>query len=275
MNDMTVKDLMTSDAYQLIAQTMAEELALEKLEKKDLTRYRTLELEQIHKNESTIWTEIKVGWLRNPDGQGMGFIGITRDISERKQVETLRSSLDRTKKYLEWRRLLDAKLMSEIGLFAIYSGPVGPSLIFNQSSLTEKEASILTYRSFTALLAGIDYRGVKQTKYAGTIEIPDSDYFALAFYRAIEGYPEEIQQDPRLKATVITLMLVMRKQIMALILQMFLPIEAFLAEATLKWNTLVDVTDTELTNLHSKLRDFLLTTIETQQNELLDELSEK
>ena len=145
----------------------------------------------------------------------------------------------------------------------------------NQSNLTEKEASILTYRSFTALLAGIDYRGVKQTKYAGTIEIPDSNYFALAFYRAIEGYPDEIQQDPRLKSTVIAFMLVMRKQILALILQMFLPIEKFLAEETLNWDTLAGVTESELIKLHSKLRDFLLTTIETQQNELLDELSDK
>ena len=52
---------------------------------KDKT-YR-LELELNHKDGSTVWTELRATLLLNSTGQRIGIIGISRDISERKEAE--------------------------------------------------------------------------------------------------------------------------------------------------------------------------------------------
>ncbi len=49
------------------------------------TKY--LELEQICKNGSTVWTEINFGIIRDKDGKPQQIIGVSRDITERKNVE--------------------------------------------------------------------------------------------------------------------------------------------------------------------------------------------
>ena len=46
-----------------------------------------LELELNHKNGHTVWTELRAALLLNSTGQRIGIIGISRDISERKEAE--------------------------------------------------------------------------------------------------------------------------------------------------------------------------------------------
>ena len=53
----------------------------------------TMDLEFICKDGSTIWTESKVSILRNPDGRPVGFIGIVRDIAERRRAQELFKTL--------------------------------------------------------------------------------------------------------------------------------------------------------------------------------------
>ena len=54
------------------------------------------ELENIHKTGFHYFTEVKVSFIRNTDGQPAGIIGVTRDITERKkaEAETLQSRND-------------------------------------------------------------------------------------------------------------------------------------------------------------------------------------
>ena len=61
-----------------------------------------VELELIRKDGSTIWTETKSSFLRNSDGERIGFFSITRDISERKHNrEILLKSEERYRSILE------------------------------------------------------------------------------------------------------------------------------------------------------------------------------
>ncbi len=53
----------------------------------DVFKSWTTELEFIRKDGATLWTESKVTVPRGPEGQPMGFIGIVRDISQRKYTE--------------------------------------------------------------------------------------------------------------------------------------------------------------------------------------------
>ncbi len=49
---------------------------------------RTLELEFTRKDGSSVWTEVKVSLLRDPAGRPTQFLGVTRDITARKEAET-------------------------------------------------------------------------------------------------------------------------------------------------------------------------------------------
>ncbi len=86
--------------YQNFAQTMepeskrkievllARELELEKNGQANPKRHMKLELQMRHKDESIQWTEISASFLRTPDGQATGILGISRDITDRKKIET-------------------------------------------------------------------------------------------------------------------------------------------------------------------------------------------
>ncbi|MBC8432273.1 MAG: PAS domain S-box protein [Desulfobacterales bacterium] len=83
----TPEEIWSPDSLKFIGEVLTEELEIEKQEKKDLARSRTLEVEVKCKDGSTIWTEAKMSFLRDKDSHPTGIIGVTRDISERKQIE--------------------------------------------------------------------------------------------------------------------------------------------------------------------------------------------
>ena len=83
----SMEEILTPESYRVAMQVYAEELATEEMEQKDLSRTRTLQLEQRCKDGTTIWVESTMSFLRNPDGQAVGIVGVSRDITERKRVE--------------------------------------------------------------------------------------------------------------------------------------------------------------------------------------------
>ncbi|SPD73367.1 hypothetical protein PITCH_A1810002 [uncultured Desulfobacterium sp.] len=61
-----------------------------------------VELEQKRKDGSTVWTEVNTAFLTDSNGQPSGIIGVTRDISERKQADkALRESEERYRSLVE------------------------------------------------------------------------------------------------------------------------------------------------------------------------------
>ena len=98
----TPEETWTPDSLKFVGKVLTEELEIEKQEKKNLTRSRTLEVEVKCKEGSTIWTEAKMSFLRDQRGHPTGIIGVTRDISERKQAEeALRESEEKYRTVLE------------------------------------------------------------------------------------------------------------------------------------------------------------------------------
>jgi PAS domain S-box-containing protein len=77
----------TPDSFKKVREILLEELEIEKNKKKDMHRSRTIEIEVNCKGGSTIWAQAKMSFLRDKDGEPIGIIGATRDITERKKAK--------------------------------------------------------------------------------------------------------------------------------------------------------------------------------------------
>jgi len=99
----TLEEILTPASVRIAMKGFEEELAKEKMEKKDLLRSGTLELELVCKDGRTIWTEVKMTFLRDPEGHAVGILGVARNITDRKEAkEALLFAAQ------EWRETFDA-----------------------------------------------------------------------------------------------------------------------------------------------------------------------
>jgi len=83
----TLDETLTPASLETAMRSLAGELAPENVQSEDSSWSRTLELEQICKNRHTILTEVTVTFLRDPGGQPVELLGVSRDIMARKQTE--------------------------------------------------------------------------------------------------------------------------------------------------------------------------------------------
>jgi PAS domain S-box-containing protein len=102
--------LLTPESLAVATQVFAEELEIEKNLEKRFYRSRTLELEFRHKDGFTRWSETKLSFIRDSNGEAIGILGVGRDITERKAME-------KEKKKLE-AQLVQAQKMEAIGSLA-------------------------------------------------------------------------------------------------------------------------------------------------------------
>jgi PAS domain S-box-containing protein len=92
----SIEEVLTPASLEVAKKVFAEVLSTEQREERRPFSSRTLELELRRKDGSTVWTEVKMNFLRAPDGRPVEILGVTRDITERKRAEeTLRESEER------------------------------------------------------------------------------------------------------------------------------------------------------------------------------------
>ena len=90
------------DSARAARRILAEELSRESSRRADPFRSRKLELQQMRKDGSTVWTEVTATFLRDKDNKPIGILGITRDIHDRKLAdEALRISEARYRELFE------------------------------------------------------------------------------------------------------------------------------------------------------------------------------
>ncbi len=78
-------ETLTPSSLEAAMKTLAEVMELEKTNHNELSR--TLQLEMVRKDGTTVWTEVKLSFIRDENQQLVGILGVTRDISERKKAE--------------------------------------------------------------------------------------------------------------------------------------------------------------------------------------------
>jgi PAS domain S-box-containing protein len=82
---MALDQVLTPTSLQLARETMAQLQETELREKPTLPPSATLELEHFRKDGATVWTEVHATLVRGPQDEPAGFMGVTRDITDRRQ----------------------------------------------------------------------------------------------------------------------------------------------------------------------------------------------
>jgi len=83
---MSMQELMTPASLEATARIMAEEDAREHTGQYGPNRTVTIEAELYRKDGSTVWVENVVTSLRDSNGQVTGYLGVSRDITERREA---------------------------------------------------------------------------------------------------------------------------------------------------------------------------------------------
>lgn len=83
----SLQEALTPESFQLVSHGLAEmakDITTNQIHGKE---YPVTEIEQPHKNGSTVWTEVIVNPMFDQEGEFQGILGVTRDITERKKTE--------------------------------------------------------------------------------------------------------------------------------------------------------------------------------------------
>lgn len=89
----TLEQNLTPASVQLALRVLAEQTEREAKGLQGPYETVTLEMELICKDGSTVWTENKITYLRDSERRLTGYLGVTRDISERKRAEDMFKTL--------------------------------------------------------------------------------------------------------------------------------------------------------------------------------------
>lgn len=93
-------ETVTSSSWDLAMKVVDEVMELEKAgDKEKIPLSRMIELEMKRKDGTTVWTEVKLSFIRDESQRPVGILGVTRDITERRQIEE--ALRDSEKKYRE------------------------------------------------------------------------------------------------------------------------------------------------------------------------------
>ncbi|GJL61356.1 MAG: hypothetical protein NPIRA04_00100 [Nitrospirales bacterium] len=90
----SLDDVLTPDSARQARVVLEEELRLESSGHADRFRSFLLELEHYRKDGSTVWAEVRGSLLRDEQGQGIGMVGVTRDVTERKKIDEEKQRLE-------------------------------------------------------------------------------------------------------------------------------------------------------------------------------------
>ena len=119
---MSLQRILSPASYEIILKNLAEKLAEESTGDIEASSVWTIELEYICEDGSTIWTETKMGFVRDLAGKAIGFIGMSRDITERRRME----------KQLQQTQLMASLGEMTAGIAHEVNNPLGGILLFSE-----------------------------------------------------------------------------------------------------------------------------------------------
>ena len=167
----TIQEIMTPESAGRIQMALMEEITREQRGEHDPYHSRTTEVEMRCKDGSTVWCEAISRFLRDENGNPVGIIGVTRDITDRRRAEE--SLQENEKKY---RHVAEAL---QEGIWAIdadanttYVNPAMARMLgYTESEMTGRH-----------LFSFMDERGIElaranlKRRESGVIEVHDFEF---------------------------------------------------------------------------------------------------
>jgi PAS domain S-box-containing protein len=100
LKQQSIEQTLTPSSKNIAMKAFAEIMEMEKSgRREEIHQSRILQLEMRRKDGTTVWTEVKFSFVRDKNNQSVGIMGVTRDITERKNAdEKLLQTLERLKK---------------------------------------------------------------------------------------------------------------------------------------------------------------------------------
>ena len=149
LKDLGLQNILPPQSYDRAVKIISEELAKENTGDVDPLRSRTLEIEEYHKDGSILWIEVTASILRNEEGEAVAILGVTRDISERKQAEQEKLRLE--------TQLQQAHKMEAIGTLAggiahDFNNILGAVLGYTELSLEDTTQGSLIHKNLLEVL---------------------------------------------------------------------------------------------------------------------------
>ena len=105
MMSQTLEQTITPASYEVLSKILTDKTIIEHSGQNGRFMSKMVELEFSCKDGSTIWTESNLNILRNHNNQPIGIIGVTRDISCRKETEKTLREIERRYKAIFDNRL--------------------------------------------------------------------------------------------------------------------------------------------------------------------------
>ena len=140
------EELLTPSSLEAFKKAFAEIPTVKNMENEGVSWSKTLELELKRRDGSIAWLEITSTFLPGADGKPVGFVGVGRDITERKQAEEKLQKLYHEEKQL--RQELEAEINKRVeftrALVHELKTPITPVLASSELLLEElKEGPLL------------------------------------------------------------------------------------------------------------------------------------
>jgi len=180
--------MVTPESWEQIAGAFAEQHPLDGRSDTDTSRVNYIEVEYYHKNGSTVWMENSVKAIRDKTGSLTGVYGVSRDITERRQMEeSLRLSEQRF-------RSLFSNMNDGVAVYAAENeGEDFTFIDFNKAGekIDDISKETLVGRTLREMFPGVEEFGLLDVlKRVWTTGNPEHHPTAMYRDKRINGYRE-------------------------------------------------------------------------------------
>ena len=98
-----LEQILTPASLQKFLEMAGSIIPAEKAGTAQVSDYPTIELEQYHKNGTTVWVELSFSFLKDLNNKSTGIVTVSRDVTKRKLLEeSLQQSEERYRTMVEW-----------------------------------------------------------------------------------------------------------------------------------------------------------------------------
>lgn len=161
----------------------------------DVFKSWTTELEFLRSDGSTLWTESKVTVPRSPEGRPMAFIGIVRDISERKSTEEVLKHSESQLRLLS-QRIIEVQEEERSRIARELHDQLGQELValkIELVSLVERLAGVPPLRDRARSMLDL-VESLDATSHRIAVSLRPEILDELGLVRAIQWYAEDFER---------------------------------------------------------------------------------